>query len=55
MKFFILGVAVLLAGMALLEVNFYLGAVVVAIGAVTASSYKGQAIQAIVGKVAKKE
>jgi len=55
MKFFILGLVLLVAGIPLLDVNFYLGMAVIGIGGITASGFMGQAMRSIINKVPTKK
>lgn len=55
MKFFILGLVLLIAGIPLLEVNLYVGMAVSGIGAVTAAWFKGQALRFIISRVPTKQ
>lgn len=51
MKFFILGLILLVAGIPLLDVNFYLGMAAIGIGGITAAWFKGDAMRSIINKV----
>lgn len=55
MKFFILGLAAVFAGIPLLDINYFLGVVVIGVGAVTASWFKGQAIRTVLDRFKKPE
>lgn len=55
MKFFILGIVLIIAGIPLMNVNFYLGITAMGIGALTASWFKGQAMKSIFNKAVKKQ
>lgn len=55
MKFFILGIVLIIAGIPLMNVDFYLGMAAMGIGALTASWFKGQAMKSIINKAVKKQ
>lgn len=54
MKFFLLGLATLFLGMFLLNVNLWLGVVVIGVGGITAKWFQGAATQKIVNMAIKK-
>ena len=54
MKFFILGLVVLISGIPLLDINLYLGMIFIGVGAITASWFKSDALKLIITKVKKK-
>ena len=55
MKFLILGIVMLIAGIALMDINFYLGLAVTGIGGLLMAWFQGEVLSAIINKVTKKD
>ena len=55
MKFLILGIIMLIAGIALMDINFYIGLAVMGIGGLLIAWFQGEVLSVIINKVTKKD
>ncbi len=54
MKLFILGIAMLITGIALMDINFYLGLAITGIGGILIAWFQGEVLRVVIDKVTKK-
>jgi|GEM_PF-4608623 len=55
MKFLILGIVMLVLGIALMDINFYLGLIVIGIGGMLTAWFQGEILKLLIDKSTKKD